>query len=189
MNKFILSVLAITLSVFAASTATAAETKYATATNTARITFGPDRTSGGEITAVLAKSDKSTAAVKFYTTGGAGKLPITTASTSGALTVFFTNTGNAITTNDVVAYVHENGTVLGTTVSGNTSTSATLATGITLAGTTNDSIIEVTQQGQIDIGTTALQLAGYTIFAVPPGAPAMLVGDGNTNIVLTATKK
>jgi hypothetical protein len=186
MNRFFSMIIAAILAA-AGLTANAGQTKYATATNTAGVAFGPNQSAQQKVTAVLAKSDKTTATVKYYAKGGAGKLPIYQASTSGAFVVFCTNTANALNTNDVVQYVHNDGTILQTTVASVTPTSATLAAALTLAGTTSDLIYELTQQGEISIGTTALQIAGFKVFQVPADSPAYLVGDGNTNITLTVT--
>lgn len=172
------------------SPAVAGESKYATATNTAAVTFGADPTSQQEVTAILAKSDKATAAVKLYARGGAGKALINVASTSGAQVVYFANASLAFNTNDLVVYQHGDGTLLATTVaSGVTTGGVTLATGLTRAGSTVDRIYEVTQQGQLDIGTTALNVAGYVVFVGPADSPIYATADGNTNVTLTVTKQ
>jgi hypothetical protein len=189
MKKFILLLTAFIFAMLAAFSATAAETKFVSSTGTVYLAFGPDQFSGQEITAVLAKSDSTGGAVKYYTVGGAGKKAITSASTSGAVAVNFVNTGNLITTNDFVVYWHASGAVVGGLVTANTATSATINVGISTTGTTNDAIYEVTQRGEINTGTTALNLAGFTVFAVPPGSPALFSYIGTNTAVLTVTKK
>ena len=174
----------------AASPAFAGESKFAQATNTAAIVFGANPTEQQEVTAILAKSDKSTAAVKLYARGGAGKALVNVASTSGAQVVYFANDSLAFNTNDLVVYQHGDGTLLATTVASGVMTGGvTLATGLTKAGSTADRIYEVTQQGEITIGTTALNVAGYTVFVGPADSPLYVTADGNTNVTLTVSKR
>lgn len=165
-------------------------TKFATATNTAEVVFAPNVYGKTEVSAILAKSDKTTAAVKLYAVGGAGKVKPQTAATNGALTILVSNPSAGFGTNDVVVYVYANGAApLKTTVASSTTGTVVLASGLTQAGTTNDALYEVTQQGEISIGTTALNLAGDLVFATPGDSPLYVNADANTNIVLTVTTK
>lgn len=171
--------------------ARAGDSKYATTSTggVAAVTFGPAGTAHSQITAISAKSDKSTSVVKLYSFTGANRFQITTASTSGAQAVSFTNASQTITTNDVVVYVHSDGTVLGTTVASGVSTNGvTLATGLSKAGTTNDYIYELTQNFEASVGTTALNSFGFVAFDAPAG-PVYATLDGNTNATLSLTRQ
>jgi len=178
-----------------ASVLQAQETKFASGTTSAALTFGPN--SGRQvIKSVYAATDKAGGAVKFYARGGAGKLAPTATATNGATIISVANTGNLLTTNDIVAYVHANGTIDQTTVTANTSSNCTLAAGITVAGSAGDYIYELTQQGQIlvseavtDVSATAvLNTAGDVVFAILGDSPCYAVLDGTSNAVLQVTR-
>ena len=171
----------------------AQETKYQAGTSSAAVTFGP--VPGRQaVKSVYATTDKSGAVVKFYARGGAGKAAPTTSPTNGAQLIYVDNTDNAYTTNDVVVYVHANGTLDQTTVSANTTSNLTLAAGITVAGATGDYIYELTQQGQVAFDTAGAAVGTNkhgkfegTVFDVPGDSPVYIVLDGTSNAVLQAT--
>lgn len=172
----------------------AQDSEYNTHTNLAEVLFAPNPYGKREITAISAKADKATSAVKLYARGGAGKFYPTSAPTNGATVISVANTGNLLTTNDIVAYCYGNGGTNGaacykTTVSANTATTITLATGIGQTGSTNDAIYELTQQYQLDVGTTALNLAGFLVFGTPGDSPIYGTLDANTSAVLSVTSK
>lgn len=187
-----LAVLAV-LSILAIA-AQAQETKYASGTTSAALTFGP-RHGRQVIKSVYAATDLAGGVVKFYAIGGAGKLAPTAVPTNAADVIYVANTGNLLTTNDVVVYVHANGTLDKTTVSANTSSNCTLAAGITVAGAAGDYIYEQTQQGQIlvglagtAVGTSDVLNASGDVFAVPGDSPCYVVLDGTSNAVLQVTR-
>ena len=168
--------------------ASAQQSKYNTHTNLAEITFAPNPFGKRIVTSVLANSDKAASYVKLYCRGGGGKQFIETASTSGAQVVYIDNPGHAISTNDIVVYVYGDGAApLRTTVSSSATNSITMATGISQAGTTSDSVYELTQQGEMLVGTSALNLAGDILFAPPSDSPLYATLNANTSAVLTVT--
>lgn len=139
------------------------------------------------VKSLYAKSDKAASVVKFYARGGAGRANITTVSTSGAQVVSFSNPDHAISTNDVVVYVHSDGTLLATTVAGSSTGSVTMAVGITKAGTLSDRIYEVTQQNELPVGASTLNPSAGWIFGTPGDSPLYMVVDCATNGVLSTT--
>lgn len=173
----------------------AQETKYSassTATSPA-VTFGP-RNGRTVITAVSASTDKQNGAVKFYSRDT--KFALAAVPTNGETTILVTtNAGILCTNNNVVTYVHKNGTCDQTTVSSATATSITLAAGITVAGTATDYLYKLTQSGQMAVGSqangpgtnTVLNVAGYTVFASPGDSPVYITVDSLTNSSLQAT--
>jgi hypothetical protein len=189
MNKFISGLLIAAFFAVLAPSVQAGQSKYASHATAAALNFGPSPYGQQEVSAIFAKSDKATAAVKLYMKGGAEKALITAAPTSGAVTVSISNSGNAFTTNDLVVYVHGDGTLLYTTVSGNTTDTVTMATGLTQAGAVGDALYELTQQGEFSLGTTALNEGGHTLWVVPADSPLRVLADGNTNVVVNVTIK
>jgi hypothetical protein len=172
----------------------AQETKYNSGYTSAVLTFGPNVSGKTVIKGVFATTDLEGGVIKFYARGGAGKAALTATPTNGAQLIYVDNTGNAFTTNDIVVYVHKNGTLDRTTVSANTTSNLTLAAGITVAGTSSDYIYELTQQGQLLVGlagtavgtSDVLNITG-DVFVSPGDSPVYLVLDGATNTVLQAT--
>lgn len=171
----------------------AAETKFASTSSgtSATVTFGPDPYTQQEVTAVLASSDSAAGVVRYYAlTSSTNKFAVTTASTSGAQIVYFANSGQTVNTNDVVVYWHASGRVVGTTVASGAQTGqVTLATGIGETGTTNDRVYKLSQVGQHTIGTTALNIAGYTVLTVPQDSPLYAQVTCGTNGNITVTKR
>lgn len=152
----------------------AAETKFASGSTSAAVTFGPG-TVLTQIKSAYATSDTAAGYLKIYARGGAGKRAPTATPTNGATVISILNTGNAYTTNDIVAYVHANGTTDLRTVSENTTTNLTLSSGISVAGAAGDYVYELTQQGQITVGSGNLATAGDYVFATPGDSPLYCV--------------
>ena len=187
MKKFIIIIMSAILAFVGLSALAVGQTQYATGTNTARVVFGPNWNAQQTVTAVSASSDKSTSAIKFYTRAGAGKLYPFAAATNGAQTISVTNIANALNTNDTVVYAHTDGTMDYTTISSVTTNSITLAAGISESGVAGDAIYEVQQSGQMPLGTTAVNIAGYVAFVVPVDSPLVVSDDANTNATLMIT--
>ena len=168
--------------------APAAESKYDTHTNLAEIIFAPNPYGQRVITSILASSDVGTGAVKLYGRSGS-KVLASEAETNGQFTITVAD-NLAITNADTIVYVYSDGaTPLVTTAGVCTATSIKLGTAISQAGTTADAIYEIAQQGELKIGTTALNLAGYTVWASPGDSPVYITVNANTAAVLTATSE
>ena len=191
-NLGMLTVLSIAL---IAGASNAQETKYDTGTVSAAVSFGPvpgKRT----VTAVYALTDtNANAAVSFWARGGAGRVGTTANATNTATQIFVSNTGNALTTNETVVYVHFNGTLDTTTISANTTSNITLAAGITVAGTNGDYVYEVTKQGEYGFDVTGA-VNGQTnkygattgkVFVSPGDSPVYCELNGASKCVLTVT--
>lgn len=181
-----------------ASVIQAQETKYASGTSSAALTFGPQN--GRQvIKSVYATTDKAGGVVKFYARGSAGKAAPTATPTNGATVIYISNPSYATSagfyTNDVVTYVHANGTLDQTTVAACTASNVTLTAGITVAGATGDYLYELTQQGQILVGlagtgagTNDVLTTAGDVFAVPGDSPCYVVLDGTSSATLQATR-
>jgi hypothetical protein len=165
--------------------AAAGESKYATVadgiTTGPAITFAPLSSGQRTLTGINARTTGTSGIVNIYARGGAGRVPVTAAATNGAVVIPVSNTGSVLTTNDVVTYVHASGRLLQTTISDCTATNVTLASGLAEAGTTGDAIYELTQQYLIAIGTSPLNINGYSVFVSPSDSPIYLTLSGGTN--------
>jgi hypothetical protein len=182
MKKLIISVITM---LFVFCGLSFAESKYATGSTSAALTFGPG---GGksDVVYLTAKSDKAASLIKIYEIGGAERVGVTTAPTNGATQISVSSiTGFA--TNDIVVYVHSDGTVLKSTVSGIAAGKITMAAGISKAGTTSDYLYEVTQAFQIACGATQLNLSGSPIFTSRAASPVYIVVDGTSACQVAAT--
>lgn len=184
------AILAVVLSAF---TVNAGESKFASTSSgtSAAVVFGPDPVAQRTVTAVLASSDTAAGAVKLYTLANpTNRFVISTLSTSGAQVVYFGNVNQSVATNDIVVYCHRDGSVDATTVATNVATNGvTLAAGISSAGATNDVICKLTQAAQMTIGTTPLNLAGFTVLVIPVNSPLYGVVTGATNENITVTRQ
>lgn len=189
MKKFGLMVMGLALMVVAA---VAQESKYSTSSTGTdpAVTFSPKN--GRQIVkAVSASVDVANGVVKFYTR--VKKYAVT--STNSATEIVFANTANAVNTNDIVVYVHANGTVEKDTVaSGVSTTGVTLTTGITSAWASGDYLYEVSQSGQIVVGlsttaagTNAILNDSGDLFVVPGDSPLYVTSDCATNGMLQVT--
>jgi hypothetical protein len=177
----------------AAGIALAGETKYATGTSSAAVTFGP-QTGQQVVKSLYATSDKEDGAAKFYVWNQVATKSPATAPTNGQVLLTLNNIGLVLTTNDVVVYSHSTGTAVYRTISSSSTGTVTLSSGLTEAGTTDDRIYELTQGGQIVVGydgatvgtADGLPTAG-DVFATPGGSPLYVLLDATSNAVLQVT--
>lgn len=165
--------------------AQAFESKYAAHATASAVSFGPG-SHQTFIKNIWAKSDKAGSVLTFYTRSGAPVAP-TAVATNGALIISVANTGNVLTTNDVVQYVHANGLILQTTVASNTDTTVTLATGLTQAGAAGDRIYELSSAAVFPVGAGTLSLQGDALWVSPANSPVYATLDSNTNGYLAIT--
>ena len=185
--------------VWGAAVFAASESKYATGTTSAAVTFGPTR-GRTTVTTIYASSDKLNSVVKVYAKGSAGKTAVTAAPTNGQTVIYIANASYAATggytTNDHVVYKHRDGTCDYATVSAATATNITLSSGVSQAGTTSDYVYEVTQQAEYLVGfygtgsgtNDALNLTGE-VFTGPGDSPVYVVLDGTAHAKLNVTAK
>lgn len=179
------ALLALVVSVFA-------ESEYDSGTSEAAVNFGPN-VKESIVTFIHAESDKEDSDIKIYAADG-NKLAPTSNPTNAATVIAVDNTGYLLTTNDLVMYVHEAGTLDYTTVSEATTSNVTLAAGITVAGASGDYLYELTQQFQVGVGYAGTgegtndykNLAGE-VFETPSDSPLRIVVDGTANAVVSAT--
>lgn len=178
-----------------AAVAVAQDTKYATSSTGVdpSMTFGP--TFSPQVVKSLQTScDVALGAVKFYTR--TGKYAVT--GTNSTTIVNFTNPSTGapylVNTNDVVVYVHANGTIAQTTVSAATSSNVTLAAALTVAFSSGDYLYDLAQSGQIVVadntaaaGTNKLGSYAGDVFAIPADSPCYAVMDSATNTCFSAT--
>ena len=151
------------------------------------VIFGP-APGGGQtrIKSILAKSGDAAGEVQIFARSGNRAAP-TSNSTNGAQVINVSNAGNVFTTNDYVAYVHANSSVDYTTVSANSTGTVTLAAGISSAGASGDYLYELSKQGVQLIATTALNLAGDSLFVSPSDSPVRVLNTGTNATYLTVT--
>lgn len=171
----------------------AGESKYASGTTSAGVTFGP-ATGQTVVESVYATSDKVSSAVKFYARGGAGKVAPTSSPALAATNILVSNTSYALTNNDHVVYVHANGTVLHSTISSCSTTNIGIANALAVAGASGDYVYEVTQQGEIIVGfygtgtgTNDTLATSGTVFVSPGDSPVYVVLDGTGTAKLQVT--
>lgn len=186
MNKkcgWLMLLVLLCLAVFAVQPAFALDSKLATGSTSAALTFGP---SSGQtvVKSLYADSDKAGSVVKLYARSG-NKLIPTANATNGATVIAIA--GTTLTTNDVVVYAHANGVLDTTTIVTATSSNATLAAAITVAGSAGDVLYEVSQQGQISVGSNTVSTAGEAVFATPGDSPLYCVLDGTSAAKLQVT--
>jgi len=174
-------------------TVLAGETKYATGTASAAVTFDPG-TGRTVVESVYATCDKEDGAVKIYARGGTGKKIVTTAPAATNV-IYVSNSSYGLTNGDSVVYFYADGTApLYRTISGQTTSNVTLSSAISTAGSTSDYLYEVTQQGQIVVGydgaavgvNDGLATSG-NVFETPGDSPLYCVLDGTSNSVLQVT--
>lgn len=168
------------------------QSKYATGTTSAAVTFGP----GGGVSVVkglFASSDKLNSVAKIYARSGNKVKPSSAQSVVGT-TILMTNTGYAFTNSDSVVVSHANGTVDYRTVSSATLTSIVVNANTSYALTTEGRVYEVSQQGEMLIGykptatsTNALLNLSGDLFATPGDSPIYIVVDGTAACKVTAT--
>jgi hypothetical protein len=172
----------------------AGETKYATGTASAVALFGP-RTGQTVVKSLYATCDKENGAIKFYDWNEAAVLSPTAAPTNGQSTIYVTNTGYPLTTNDTCVYKFASGAVLYRTISAATTTNVTLNSALNATGSTSDKIYEITQGGQIVVGLNGATVGtnhsiladGGAVYSTPGGSPLYVVLDATSNAVLQVT--
>jgi hypothetical protein len=176
-----------------ATMASAQQTKYSASVTMTdpSVTFGPQ--TGRQVVKSLQTScDVSMGTVKFYSR--AAKYAIT--GTNGSNTaILFANASAAVNTNDIVVYVHKDGTVDQTTVASAVSTGGvTLAAAISVDYASGDYLYEVSQASQIvvadqtaGVGTNVLNSYSGEIFVIPGDSPCYMVLSQTTNACLSAT--
>jgi len=171
----------------------AQESKYASGTTSAAVTFGPGDGSRQVVKSVYATTDKEDGAVKIYARSGARLAPSSapTASTNVPLS----NATYAITNSDAIVYVHADGVLDYRTITIADPTYVYLSSALSQAGSTADRIYELSQQGEIVVGfdgantgtNDTLATAGEMVFSGPGDSPLYLVIDGTAACKLTAT--
>lgn len=105
-----------------------------------------------------------------------GSLPITYTAplTNGQTVIPLDNDPRVLTNGDAVVYWHIDGTADYTTISASTASNATLATGISSAGTANDTVHEMTVAYRLAGSATNSQWAGTPLVAWPAMRPVRL---------------
>ena len=174
--------------------AVAQESKYSTSSTGTdpAVTFSP-KNGRQTVSSMQTSCDVALGAVKFYTR--AGKYAITATNTATLITI--ANTALAVNTNDIVVWVHANGTIEKDTIAGPiTTTNVILTTGNSTAWASGDYLYEVTLAHQIVVADNTAaartnKLADFQgdIFAVPGDSPLYVVMDGATNTCLSITVK
>lgn len=157
------------------------------------ITFGP-KTGGQMVKHVTTSCDYPLGSVKFYVTAGKYAISTTNTTTQVLITNPAASGGVAVTNNDIIVYVHKDGTLDKATVSSSTSTSVTMSAASTVAWASGDYLYDMTQGGQIIVadntaanGTNKLTELSGEVFAVPGDSPLYLVLSSTTNTALSAT--
>jgi len=176
-----------------APTLMAGESKYATGTASAAVTFAP-QTGQMLVKCVCATTDKENGAVKFYDWNEVATVSPTTAPTNGQSTILISNSAYAYTTNDMCVYEFASGAVLYRTISAATTSNVTLNAALDAAGSTTDRLYELSQGGQIVVGfdgatpgtNDSIAVAG-DVYVTPGGSPLYVVLDGTSNSVLQVT--
>lgn len=193
MKKFLMAVAIVGLVCVVA--ALAGETKYASGTTSAAVTFGP----GSGVTSVktaYCTTDKSGATLKFYARTGK-QFNVNSAYPAAAATNFYVTNGDYdLTNSDTIAYVHKDGTAEFRTISTASTSNCTLTAGLTYAGTNGDWVVEMSLQGAPGFSTAGAaagstnvyaSFEGDSVFDTPGHSPLYGVLDGTSNAVLTVT--
>ena len=173
----------------------AGESRYASGTTSAAVTFGP-QSSQSVIKSLYATTDKAGGTAKLYAWDQVATLTPTAAPTNGATVIAVANSAGALTTNDMVVYVHDTGTVEYRTISASSTNSVTISSALTEAGTTGDRIYELAQVAQLDfdssgagVGTNKYgSFSGDAVYVSPGGSPIYAVVDGTSNSVVNVTR-
>ena len=158
--------------------------KYATHATSSVVNF-PASDGATVIKTLHIESDKAGSLAKVYArTGDAEK--VTAAPAASATTIEVANTDGQFAVNDLVVYQHASGALLYTTISTSNAASVVIATGIASAGTLNDKLYEVSQQGQFDVASNTVTYTG-DVFVTPNDSPLRIVVDSTSAGYLTAT--
>lgn len=173
--------------------AQAGETKYASGTTSAAVTFAP-AAGVRTVESVYATTDKENGAVKFYVWNQVAKYSPTVAQSVATSIVYVANSANTLTTNDAIVVVHASGAADYRTVSANTTTNMTLSSNLSAALTTAGKIYELTQGGEIVVGfdgaatgTNDTLVTSGNVFCTPGGSPLYVVLDGTGTAKLQVT--
>jgi len=158
-------------------------TSHATAANHAYVPRGGQTV----LVTIAAESDAAGAVVTVQGRSGAVK-DVTVAATSGATVIFFANPATIVESNDVVIVYHDTtGTMDYLTATAATTSNATFSAGISEAATTSDKVYEMSTQGQYDVGSGSLELAGSGLFASPKDSPVRVAVTGSSACFVTST--
>ena len=186
MKKLLTSLIALGLTYGAL--ASSLETAYdADAYTTSTLLIAPAR-AGGQIVvkAVSAVSTNAAAAIKYY--GRTGSPAASVSNGLSASRVYIANTAQVITNSDEVVYLHaSSGVVDYRTVTNTATTYVELSSAVSEATGDGDKLYEITQIGQVNIGTTAYSEAGDAILATPADSPLRVVNSGSGGNTLTVT--
>lgn len=153
----------------------------------AELVFGVAR-GNQSVTAISATSDAAGKLLKVYTRDNAGWYSATEARDAAATSIGISNTGNLLTTNDIIVIQYSDGSAEKNVVSANTATSITV-TAISAALTTSDKIFEMSQVYQATVGTTTVTPEGNPIVDVPVDSPVFISLSAATNANVSATVK
>lgn len=183
---------AVVAAMLAVAAAAIAESKYATGTTSAAVNF---RSATGplKVSFLQATTDKATGTAKFYCWNQVAVAKPVTAPTNNQSVIKVVNTTWAYTNADLVVYEHTDGTVDYRTVSGATTGTVTLSSGVSQAGTTGDRLFELTQGFQLTVGslgigpTTNVTLEAANCYESPGGSPLRIVVDGTAASTCAAT--
>jgi hypothetical protein len=165
------------------------------------VNFAPGR-SQTIVKSIYAVSDSATGTLTPYVKGSSGKTALTATPTNNQSVISVLNTSYTaaagLTTNDLVMYVHSDGTCDYRTISAAASNSVTLSSGISLAGTASDYIYELVAQTPLNVafagagpGTNdVLNMSGEAVYASPGNSPVrfVLTGSATTNLTVTVDK-
>jgi hypothetical protein len=188
-SKFVMAALCVLW--IASLSAAYAESKYAAGATAAGVAVNFGAGSDAKVIKyVAAKTGTDNAEIKIYARSGSPCV-VTTASESGSNLIYCANTASNIAAGDLVIYQHADGTLNCTTTTATTATSVTLATALTKAGTVNDVVYELSQQGSLwgdkINGTQAVVNVSGDIFKSPANSPIRIAHQGTTNSVIMVT--
>jgi len=180
-----LSLIVVAVCLTATVLATAGETKFASGTSSATVTFDP-ATGPLTLKAYSVYSDKAGSYLKVYAASGVRK---TASSAPTSTTVIpISNSDYGLTNSDTVVYSAYAGGSEYRTVNSATTTNVTLSSAITNTQGANDRIYEVAQIYQTEIGSnTTVRVAGEAIVITSADSPLYAVVDATSNAVVSAT--
>lgn len=186
MKKLLTSLIAfgLTFGALAASLETAYD---ADASTTSTVLISPAR-AGGQIVvkAVSAVSTNAAATIKYY--GRTGSPAASVSNGLSASRVYVSNASYAFTNNDEVVFHHAaSGVSDYRTITNSATTYVELSSAVSEATGDGDKLYELTQIGQVNIGTTAYSEAGDAILATPADSPLRVVNGGSGGNTLTVT--
>ena len=186
MKKLLTSLIAfgLTFGAFAASLETAYD---ADAYTTSTVLISPAR-AGGQIVvkAVSAVSTNAAATIKYY--GRTGSPAASVSNGLSASRVYVSNASYAFTNSDEVVFHHaDSGVSDYRTITNSATTYVELSSAVSEATGDGDKLYELTQIGQVNIGTTAYNESGDAVLATPADSPLRVVNTGTGGNALTIT--